>query len=127
MMDILLWKMIPISNSLALFLKFLKIIRIPFILNIELLLILNVLMPLKKLKRLFSNHKLGASVFVCPNDNEVYFCHHTCKGKLCSSCGIKSQKIKTQNILEKCINTKHRHITFAFITNLLHYVINLFC
>lgn len=119
--------MIPISNSLALFLKFLKIIRIPFILNIELLLILNVLMPLKKLKRLFSNHKLGASVFVCPNDNEVYFCHHTCKGKLCSSCGIKSQKIKTQNILEKCINTKHRHITFAFITNLLHYVINLFC
>ncbi len=59
------------------------------------------------------NHSLGSSVFVCPNDDEVIFCHHTCKGRLCSSCGIKSQKIKTQNILEKCINTKHRHITFT--------------
>lgn len=65
-----------------------------------------------------SNHNLGASVFVCPNDNEVFFCHHTCKGKLCSSCGIKSQKIKTQNILEKCINTKHRHITFTIPNDL---------
>ena len=42
-----------------------------------------------------ANHALGASVFVCPNDDEVYFCHHTCKGKLCSSCGIKAQKLKT--------------------------------
>ena len=65
-----------------------------------------------------SNHNLGASVFVCPNDDEVFFCHHTCKGKLCSSCGIKSQKIKTQNILEKCINTKHRHITFTIPNDL---------
>lgn len=65
-----------------------------------------------------SNHTLGASVFVCPNDDEVFFCHHTCKGKLCSSCGIKSQKIKTQNILEKCINTKHRHITFTIPNDL---------
>lgn len=60
-----------------------------------------------------ANHNLGASVFVCSNDNELFFCHHTCKGKLCSSCGIKSQKNKTQNILEKCINAKHRHITFT--------------
>ncbi len=59
------------------------------------------------------NHNLGASVLVCPIDNEVLFCHHTCKGRLCSSCGIKSQKIKTQSILEKCITTKHRHITFT--------------
>ncbi len=68
-----------------------------------------------------SNHNLGASVFVCPNDEEVYFCHHTCRGKLCSSCGIKSQKIKTQNILEKCINTKHRHITFTIPNDLVLY------
>ena len=60
-----------------------------------------------------SNHNLGASVYVCPNDDEVIFSHHTCKGKLCSSCGIKSQKIKTENILQKCINSKHRHITFT--------------
>ncbi len=64
------------------------------------------------------NHNLGASVLVCPIDNEVLFCNHTCKGRLCSSCGIKSQKIKTQNILEKCINTKHRHITFTIPNDL---------
>lgn len=65
-----------------------------------------------------SNHNLGATVYVCPNDNNVLFCHHTCKGKLCSSCGIKSQNIKTQNILEKCINVKHRHITFTIPNDL---------
>ena len=65
-----------------------------------------------------TNHNLGSSVYVCPEDDEVIFSHHTCKGKLCSSCGIKSQKIKTQNILEKCINTKHRHITFTIPNDL---------
>ena len=65
-----------------------------------------------------ANHNLGASVYVCPEDDEVIFSHHTCKGRLCSSCGIKSQKIKTQNILEKCINTKHRHITFTIPNDL---------
>ena len=65
-----------------------------------------------------ANHNLGASVYVCPEDDELIFSHHTCKGKLCSSCGIKSQKIKTQNILEKCINTKHRHITFTISNDL---------
>lgn len=77
----------------------------------------------KEIKKIIScsNHKLGASVFVCPNDDEFYFCHHTFKGKLCSSCGIKSQKIKTQYILEKCINTKHRHITFTIPNDLVLY------
>ena len=65
-----------------------------------------------------ANHNLGTSVYVCPEDNEVIFSHHTCKGKLCSSCGIKSHKVKTQNILEKCINTKHRHITFTIPNDL---------
>lgn len=68
-----------------------------------------------------SLHNLGSSVFVCPNDNEVYFCHHTCKSKLCSSCGIKSQKIVTQNILGKCVKTKHRHITFTIPKDLTNW------
>lgn len=71
-----------------------------------------------------ANHNLGASVLVCPIDNEVLFCHHTCKGKLCSSCGIKSQKIKTENILEKCINFKHRHITFTIPKDLTFWFFN---
>lgn len=68
-----------------------------------------------------SNHNLGASVFVCPHCSEVYFCHHTCKGKLCSSCGIKTQKIVSENILEKCINCKHRHMTFTIPFDLTHW------
>lgn len=71
-----------------------------------------------------ANHNLGASVYVCPIDNEVIFSHHTCKGKLCSSCGIKSQKIKTENILDKCINSKHRHITFTVPFDLTFYFFN---
>lgn len=34
------------------------------------------------------------------------------------SCGIKTQKLRVQSILEKCINTSHRHITFT-IPNIL--------
>ncbi len=60
-----------------------------------------------------SNHKLGATVYCCRDCGEVIFSHHTCKGKLSSSCGIKTQKIRTENILEKCVNVKHRHITFT--------------
>ena len=47
-----------------------------------------------------ANHNLGSSVCVCPKCDDVIFSHHTCKGKLCSSCGIKSQKLKTEHILE---------------------------
>jgi hypothetical protein len=69
----------------------------------------------KEVKKIIdcSNHNLGASVYVCKEDGEIYFCHHTCKGKLCSSCGIKTQKLVTENILQKCITTKHRHMTFT--------------
>lgn len=71
-----------------------------------------------------SLHNLGASIYVCPNDNELYFCHHTCKSKLCSSCGIKSQKNISQNILEKCIKYKHRHITFTIPKSLTVWFFN---
>ena len=71
-----------------------------------------------------SNHNLGSSVYVCPKCEEIIFSHHTCKGKLCSSCGIKSQKIKTNHILEKCINVKHRHITFTIPSSLCHWFFN---
>lgn len=60
-----------------------------------------------------ANHNLGATIYACPKCEEVYFCSHTCKGKLCSSCGIKSQLITTENILQTCINVPHRHITFT--------------
>ena len=65
-----------------------------------------------------ANHNLGATVYACPICDDVFFCHHTCKGKLCSSCGVKTQKRVTENILQTCINTSHRHITFT-IPNIL--------
>ena len=68
-----------------------------------------------------SNHKLGATVYACKDCDEIIFSHHTCKSKLCSSCGIKTQKIRTENILEKCINVKHRHITFTIPDCLCHW------
>ena len=71
-----------------------------------------------------SNHNLGFSVYTCHKCDEVIFSHHTCKGKFCSSCGIKAQKIKTQHILEKCINIKHRHITFTVPNSLCHWFFN---
>ena len=71
-----------------------------------------------------ANHNLASSVYVCPKCEEVIFSHHTCKGKLCSSCGIKSQKIKTEHILEKCVNVKHRHITFTIPSSLCKWFFN---
>lgn len=71
-----------------------------------------------------SLHNLGSSIYACPNDNELYFCHHTCKSKLCSSCGIKSQKYVSHNILEKCIKYKHRHITFTIPKSLTVWFFN---
>ena len=68
-----------------------------------------------------ANHNLGYTVYSCNKCKDIIFSHHTCKGKLCSSCGIKFQKIKTQNILEKCINVKHRHITFTIPNSLCLY------
>ena len=68
-----------------------------------------------------ANHNLGASVYVCPNCSDVLFSHHTCKGKLCSSCGIKSQILKTNSILERASKVKHRHITFTIPASLSHW------
>ena len=52
------------------------------------------------------------------------FCHHTCKGKLCSSCGIKTNKKVTKKILEVCLRSKHRHITFTIPEDLRMWFFN---
>ena len=71
-----------------------------------------------------ANKNLGATVYVCNDCDEIYFCSHTCKGKLCSSCGIKSQKIVTEKILETCIHCSHRHITFTIPQELTSWFFN---
>ena len=44
--------------------------------------------------------------------------------QLCSSCGIKTPKIRTENILEKCLASEHRHITFTMPQDLTLWFIN---
>lgn len=69
----------------------------------------------KEVKKIIdcANHNLGSTVYVCPDCNNVIFSHHTCKGRLCSSCGIKTQKKVTEHVMQTCMKTKHRHITFT--------------
>ena len=129
MMVLLFLKISIIINLLVLFLLSLKNTGILITRNINLLLINLDLMLIKKLikllivlitilvilfilvlivMRLFSLIILVKANFVL----------------LCSSCGIKSQKIKTQHILEKCINVNHRHITFTIPDSLCHWFFN---
>lgn len=57
--------------------------------------------------------KLGYSLYECPNCNEIKFIFHTCKSRFCPSCGNKYVRKRTEAILQKCYNCKHRHIVFT--------------
>lgn len=57
--------------------------------------------------------KLGYSVYKCPNCQNECIVHNTCKSRICSSCGIKYSKQRTQTIMEHLFHCKHRHITFT--------------
>lgn len=59
------------------------------------------------------NKKLGCSVFECPNCHDFIFVGHTCKSRLCSSCGYKYKNERVENILQTAYNCKHRQIVFT--------------
>ena len=59
------------------------------------------------------NKNLGCSVYECPNCHEVVFIGHTCKSRLCSSCGYKYKNERVENILETAYNCKHRQMVFT--------------
>lgn len=56
---------------------------------------------------------LGYSVYECSHCGEIKFCYHTCKSRFCPSCGNKYVRTRTEFILQKCYNCKHRHIVFT--------------
>ena len=56
---------------------------------------------------------LGYSVYECPDCGELKFSYHTCKSRFCPSCGNKYVRKRTEAILQKCYNGKHRHIVFT--------------
>ena len=59
------------------------------------------------------NKNLGCSVYQCPECNDFIFVGHTCKSRMCSSCGYKYKNERVENILETAYNCKHRQMVFT--------------
>ncbi len=59
------------------------------------------------------NKNLGCSAYECPNCHEIIFVGHTCKSRLCSSCGYKYKNERVENILQTCYRCSHRQIVFT--------------
>ncbi|MBR3571294.1 MAG: transposase, partial [Mycoplasmataceae bacterium] len=67
------------------------------------------------------NKNLGCSVYECPNCHDFVFIDHTCKSRLCSSCGYKYKLLRVENIMNTSYNCKHRQIVFTFAKELWNY------
>lgn len=59
------------------------------------------------------NKNLGCSLFQCPNCDDFVFIGHTCKSRLCTSCGYKYKNERVENILEAAYACNHRQIVFT--------------
>ncbi len=69
----------------------------------------------KEIKKIIDcyNKNLGCSVYECPNCHDMVFVGHTCKSRLCSSCGYKYKNERVENILQTCYRCNHRQIVFT--------------
>ena len=59
------------------------------------------------------NKDLGCSVYECPTCKDIVFVGHTCKSRLCSSCGYKYKNERVENIMQTAYNCTHRQIVFT--------------
>ena len=59
------------------------------------------------------NKDLGCSVYECPDCHDIVFIGHTCKSRMCSSCGYKYKNERVENIMQTTYNCKHRQIVFT--------------
>ena len=66
--------------------------------------------------------ELVYSVFEYPDCGEIKFSYHTCKSRFYLSCGNKYVRKRTETILQKCYNCKHRHIVFTISDFLWHFL-----
>lgn len=64
---------------------------------------------------------LGFDVFKCPNCGKKKFCFHTCKSRLCSSCGNKYNTERQTSIFSKLFKFKHRHVVWTIPEELRNY------
>lgn len=79
---------------------------------------------------------LGYSVYECPDCGEIKFSYHTCKSRLCPSCGNKyvrkRQKLFFKSVITVIIDTLSLLFLITFgiflgkIENFLIYFLNLF-
>lgn len=56
---------------------------------------------------------LGFSLFVCDHCGNEKIVLHTCKSRMCSSCGNKYNKQRESSIFSKLIRYQHRHVVFT--------------
>lgn len=56
---------------------------------------------------------LGYALFKCPNCGKEKIVPHTCKSRMCSSCGNKYNKQRETSIFSKLFKYKHRHVVFT--------------
>ena len=63
------------------------------------------------------NKNLGCSVYQCPECNDIIFVGHTCKSRMCSSCGYKYKNERVENILQTAYNCKHSRLFLLFLKN----------
>lgn len=67
------------------------------------------------------NKDLGCSVYECPTCQDIVFIGHTCKSRLCSSCGYKYKNQRVNSILQTAYNCPHRQLVFTIPEQLRSY------
>ena len=72
------------------------------------------------------NKNFGCSVYECPNCKDIVFVGHTCKSRLCSSCGYKYKNERVENIMQTAYNCTHRQIVFTIPKELRLYFLKIF-
>lgn len=68
-----------------------------------------------------ANKNLGCSLYECPNCHDIIFLGHTCKSRLCSSCGYKYKNDRVESVMQTAYNCNHRQIVFTIPESLRNY------
>ena len=63
----------------------------------------------------------GYSVYSCEDCGNYMFVPFTCKSSFCPSCGVNSCLKVADEMPTRCLDTKHRHITFSIPESLWPY------
>ena len=56
---------------------------------------------------------LDYAIFKCPDCGHEKIVPHTCKSRMCSSCGNKYNKQRETSVFSKLFKCKHRHVVFT--------------